>query len=466
MYTFELPTTGAISFSEFCIDQSTNREYGFRFSQVTEARANLRAILKETKRTDGFDKDTLKLVKIIEEYLPQLQSVMTCVVHDEIGFKSEPIFTWRSTLSANLLKTSPRLPIPGLHADYAFTLLTYGYALCNLAWSIVNGLGTYEQDRAISDAARKVKDEQLNVAIKFLCKASGIFAYIADTVLPNWEVNRTEVPPGFNKPPELTREVNNALSKMALADAQTLAIRKLLSKSAYESNIAPGPPLPKSHPSPALLAKLHLECGSFYSSARSLVKTIGSSKGSGSVEVISDLRKHLAEAASFHEALGHKWLGVAAGENGGSEKGGEAVGFVAWAKKELEELKSSGQLVSLGKGDKEVRGMKKTKLADEIATLDVFLKHYKKMNDSVHFQPVPSQADLQRLIPTGTAAVATTAYSPPQATFGPDSAEYQRRKQEASEAPAIVEPGLGKPDDLPEQTDTPVGNYAGAGSYF
>ena len=61
---------------------------------------------------------------------------------------------------------------------------------------------------------------------------------------------------------------------MSLADAQTLAIRKLLSKSAYDSTLSPGPPLPKSHPSPALLAKLYLECHALYSSAYALVSTV------------------------------------------------------------------------------------------------------------------------------------------------------------------------------------------------
>jgi hypothetical protein len=69
MYVFELPTTGALSFSDLCTDQSSDQQYGFRFSQVTEARANLRAALKDAKRTDGFDKDTLKLVKV--RYLMQ-----------------------------------------------------------------------------------------------------------------------------------------------------------------------------------------------------------------------------------------------------------------------------------------------------------------------------------------------------------------------------------------------------------
>ena len=178
----------------------------------------------------------------------------------------------------------------------------------------------------------------------------------------------------------------NLLRRMSLADAQTLAIRKLLSKSAYDSNVTPGPPLPASHPSPALIAKLHLECASLYSSARSLAKTPGSSKSpEGQEEVSTDLRKYLADEAAFHGALSRKWLGVDAGENGGRAKGGEAVEFLRWAKKYLEDLKDSSKGVSLGKAEKEKKGQKKEKVLDELAKVTVFYKHYKKMNDSVGF---------------------------------------------------------------------------------
>lgn len=78
---------------------------------------------------------------------------------------------------------------------------------------MVDSLGSYEQDRAVSNETRQSKDKELNVAVDFLCKASGIFAHVADTVLPAWDVNRTDGPPGFNRPPELIREVNTALSK-------------------------------------------------------------------------------------------------------------------------------------------------------------------------------------------------------------------------------------------------------------
>jgi len=164
---------------------------------------------------------------------------------------------------------------------------------------------------------------------------------------------------------------------MSLADAQSLAIRKLLSKSAYDSNIAPGPPLPKSHPSPALIAKLHLECASLYSSALSLAKTQSASASSkskdGDGEVTVDLRRYLGDEVAFHGALARKWLGVDAGENGRNEKGGEAVGYLGWAKKEL----------GMGAKGKEGKERRKEKVLDELDGVNVFLKHYRKLNDSV-----------------------------------------------------------------------------------
>lgn len=175
---------------------------------------------------------------------------------------------------------------------------------------------------------------------------------------------------------------------MSLADAQTLAIRRLLSKSAYDSNITPGPPLPKSHPPPALLAKLHIECVSLYSSARLLAKTPGASKssslsGDSGKDVASDLRRYLSNQASLHSALSHKWLGVEAGEKGGTDKGGEAVAFLQWARKELEDIKDGGKLVSLGSAEKEKEERWKADINNELANVTIFFKYYKKMNDTV-----------------------------------------------------------------------------------
>ena len=61
-YLYELPTTGAISFSDFCYDQGAS--YISDIADTTEARANLRVALKESKRTDDGEKDYLRLVKV------------------------------------------------------------------------------------------------------------------------------------------------------------------------------------------------------------------------------------------------------------------------------------------------------------------------------------------------------------------------------------------------------------------
>lgn len=62
IYLYELPTTGAISFSDFCSDRDAS--YASCISEATQARANLRLALKESKRADHAEKDFLGLVKV------------------------------------------------------------------------------------------------------------------------------------------------------------------------------------------------------------------------------------------------------------------------------------------------------------------------------------------------------------------------------------------------------------------
>ena len=62
-YQFELPTTGSISFGDFCLDSSRGA-HARDISSTTQHRANLRGVLKETKRTDG-EKDFLRIIKVL-----------------------------------------------------------------------------------------------------------------------------------------------------------------------------------------------------------------------------------------------------------------------------------------------------------------------------------------------------------------------------------------------------------------
>ena len=73
----------------------------------------------------------------------------------------------------------------------------------------------------------------------------------------------------------------------------------------------------------------------------------------------------------------------------------------------------------------------------------------------LHFQPVPTQQDLQSRIPGGRIAISAKPYVLPKPAFGPGSMEYVRRKADADEV------GNGNGSDM-----VPSGNYAGAGAYF
>ena len=63
-YVYELPTTGSISFSDFAIDTTDGNGYTSRIADATQTRANMRGVLKQSRRTDSEDRDYLRIVKV------------------------------------------------------------------------------------------------------------------------------------------------------------------------------------------------------------------------------------------------------------------------------------------------------------------------------------------------------------------------------------------------------------------
>ncbi|PWN46252.1 hypothetical protein IE81DRAFT_319132 [Ceraceosorus guamensis] len=287
MYVHILPTTGAISFQDFLQSGTTLTS---ELARTTELRASLRSILKEQRHekkvkvedNDGdereakvTDKDWFRIVKAVDEYLPHLFGIFNCVQTDDLLLRHEPQFSWRTTLSSSsFMRDAPRVTLPGLHYELCSVLLLSGTALSNLAASYVASLGDYERDRLLTTEQRKAKDERLRIAADLLCKAAGIFEYLGEDLIPQWETVAGKID---GRPPDVTREVTLAMSKLAMADAESLAVRKLLSPflSTSLDTITPGPPLPKTHPSASLLAKLNLNVCQRYEQARSLAQVVG-----------------------------------------------------------------------------------------------------------------------------------------------------------------------------------------------
>jgi len=161
-----------------------------------------------------------------------------------------------------------------------------------------------------------------------------------------------------------------------------------------------------------------------------------------------------------------KWLGVDCGEGGGLDRAGQAVGYLQWAKKELEELKDGTKSgITLpgvnNENEKKARDRRKAVVARELETVTVFLKHYRNMNDTIAFKPVLSQAELQAIIPAGKMAVSARGYELPIPVFGPGSPDYVSHQV----SKFTVTEGTSMEDDDCRST-TGASNYTGAGSYF
>lgn len=150
------------------------------------------------------------LVTAIENYIPHLFGLIVSVDGQPHIRLNDPLsFSWTSSLT-NHRKS--------FFTDYTFryetvmTLMAYGYALCNRAWSVNN---------ATTEATF---DEDSKQSAHFLRLAAGVFDYVQNVELPRW-INMPA-----DRPFEAMTPVTAALSLMCLAGAEELAVKKAVLK--------------------------------------------------------------------------------------------------------------------------------------------------------------------------------------------------------------------------------------------
>ncbi|GAA5989650.1 hypothetical protein JCM10908_000573 [Rhodotorula pacifica] len=481
------PIPASVALHQLLVDPSSST-HTQNLTQANAARGRVRTALKQTKKQPLQQADWAGTARALQDYLGHLVAILACVEADDLVLRSDPVFfQWRGALSSSPLKKGgPRVALPSLHAELTATLLAYALCLANQASSLVASLGSYEISSSVSSSAIGVHDETINTAADTLCRASGVLMYLAETVIPRWEAAvGTEALRA--RPVEMTREVTTALAKMCLADANLLAIRRLLSRSlsVAHSTTTPGPPLPPGHPSPSLLAKLHLHVYTLYDEARTLVKTFGASSSAG--EIILPLRRYLSDGRTLSLALSYKWLGVDAGEKQphqassssapSSTSTGDALGFLALAAGELDNLsekdKGLRKLKGFGKGREAGKG-RKGKVQEEKESTEAFRSAYKKVNDTVHFQPITPSQTLHSRLPSGRAALTPKAFSLPPPTFRPSLHLLASRPPPPPHKIPPRMPDLGgaggdESSDEEDGTaggDAQLGDYFGAGQYF
>ncbi|KAI9496417.1 BRO1 domain-containing protein [Zychaea mexicana] len=368
-YTYSLPTTGAMSFVEFLKDVGS---YSSEISDATAQRGRIRTVLKELKKEAQEERDYRHIVNTIEDYLPYLISVINCLESGELKLKKSIETSWRSTLSDHIIHTgsnAPRIACQDIYYELLFVLMTYGYA-CSMQSNDI--FKTIQEGSSTASA-------QYNKAADSLNTAASVFNYVAYEVIPKWK----QAPE--SRPVETIKELPVALSKMALADAQYIAINKAL----LTGNV-----------SKSLVAKLYIGVAGQYEMAYGLVSSI-----SGTQEVSTDLKKYIFDGAQFYKAMGKK-------------KMGEAVGFLRECKADLRSIQHS----SLSKPHLRKSAVASRAFKEEEAVSEL-LQKFTMINDTVTYQNIPSRQDLLRIIPNGRGVLQMKRYQLPSPRFGPTQEE-------------------------------------------
>ncbi|WVW85602.1 hypothetical protein I302_107640 [Kwoniella bestiolae CBS 10118] len=483
-YLFPLPTTTLLTFSSLLTDPSGL--YTTVLSEATAARTRLQLALKSVNDKEPGS-SALAVLDAVQVYLPYLKGIIACLDADELLFRGEPNFPWTSPLTSYKL-SPPLLPLPSIHSEHLFVLLTYTLALSNYAHYILSSLPTYEKEsvsRNLSSEDEKRITAGLSRAVDLLCQASGLADWVAENVILQVEPIRNALggrlagKGGGRWPVESGREVFKGLSMMFLADAHLTAIRKLLLPVLPHALFSPaGPPLPSNHPSASLLAKLYLYVTSLYTSSRALLKVQQSSSESSSKklfskeidneasegEIITPLKRYLKKESLLSGALANKWLGIDLGENSKSStpKIGEAISYLRESLGRLEDLEDSKTRekikgLSIGRNTerkKEERKSRRSRVEYEVEDTRAWVGSYVKMNDTVTFQPIPPVSSL--IAPSGRPIFGPKAFVPPPSKFEP--------------AHRLPTPGDEEEEEVGKaQRDGGAGGegeYAGKGSYF
>lgn len=326
----------------------------------------------------------------------------------------------------------------------------------------------------LTNDEEKRRVDKLSLAADYLSRASGVYSYISEKVLPIWELmvkaSPTATASRFLKgkglsgmgagigisiggngngkgkmPVECSRDAANALAVLALADAHAIAIQKLLSAFPITATTSLLP-LPKGHPPPSLLAKLFIHLYTLYNSSRSLLKTVGSGAGGKPAkkssssysssqdvitqvqiddEVIPELLEYTKKEANLAQIRARKWLGVEE-----AEKGQVGVG-IAWLQDALEKTKTGAtttnkmkikglKIGGMGNNNEKEQTNKEraSRTAEERNHILAFLDVYTQLNNTVSFQPIPSITGLAGQMPSGRPILMAKPFVKPEGRGG------------------------------------------------
>ncbi|KAJ1979936.1 hypothetical protein H4R34_002638 [Dimargaris verticillata] len=368
-------------------------------TDATAHRERMRQLLKSAHEQPATA-DFAKVVAVIEDYLPHL---FWCVRYEDTLAPSktaiatirrgrssddDALFVWKSPLCTGLgdgtkfTTMAHRLRRGHFASDsLAFelggTLMAYGLALASWAFRQVQHLSMVGQTQQLPDH----DTQRYKQAMHHLCQAAGVYDYILRNVAPKLAESSAANSQGQSnpRPPELTSEMLQILSRLAMADAQRIAIRLSMAQNR----------------SPSLMAKLLLGVGEEYDAIFGLFQTMPSQDHR---DMTAELRRYLKDHRIYFQACAQRYLAMDAHQH---DLDGVALGFVDQARIGMQTL----------------RAKDRTPIVHEatllLAELDQERATYDKLNRTVTFDPVPSPAELNQRTPSGRTLMEMTVFTPP-----------------------------------------------------
>ncbi|KAF2788418.1 pH-response regulator protein-like protein palC [Melanomma pulvis-pyrius CBS 109.77] len=404
-FPFVLPTTSSISFTDY-FSSSTHPSLP---NCATTARGVVRDRLKRHKRIPPSSQaSNLSTVhSALNEYIPYLFALdaglsgASCAGEEiDLVLVKELEVEWRSTLGPSIPGREPaRVKLKSLESELFFTLSTLAY---------VHSLQARAQLHTLYSATLPTSEQRataIAAAMKHFLDANAIHTYSINRA-GQWHSQPTAV--------DISIPVLGALAELTMAEATLITVLKddpypnVVLEDRNKQNkdwMFKGVEIPKVRAH--LFARLCLASAEHASKAQAMLG--GASKTEESLaKYIDDLRRAAKGKAC-------RFLGIDAELAG---KTGEGIAWLRGAQKELgfmalgagEETKRSG-FSKLKKDWQEKREDKKIEKGDGWGTdggkfeegrvVDMLLKKWEKMNDTVGIQLIPSSEPLLASMPSG-----------------------------------------------------------------
>lgn len=127
-------------------------------------------------------------------YLPYLRGIVSALDADRLLYRNDPVFPWKSPLTQYSM-SAPLLPLPSIHYEHLFVLVTYTLALSNYASAILGALPKFEpkrgESRHMSTEDEKRTTAGLARAVDLLCQAAGVADWASQNALSPLDSVRT-----------------------------------------------------------------------------------------------------------------------------------------------------------------------------------------------------------------------------------------------------------------------------------